>query len=314
MGNTAITQASNFVKGVDSAFLLILGISFFFLISLTAIMLVFIFRYNKKKNPVAVQFEGSTRLEILWTVIPFILTMIMFYYGWAGWKPMHRIPENSFNVTVYGRMWNFLYEYDNGKKTDTLYLPVGKPVKLNLKALDVLHSLYIPAFRVKQDMVPGMKNNSMWFIPQKPGDYDVFCAEYCGLQHSYMHSIVKVLPDSTFNNWFADTVKVVASSVEAPGANGKRIMQNIGCFACHTLTGNKLVGPSFKGIFNKPRIVVTDGKDREVVADDAYIKNSIYNPGDDVVKGFGKGLMNTYRGQLSDNDIAQIIEFLKTVN
>ncbi len=276
-------------------------------------MVVFIVRFNRKKHPVATQFEGSTRLEIVWTVIPFLLTMIMFYYGWAGWKPMRTIPENTLNVTVYGRMWNFLYEYENGRKSDTLILPEGKPVKLNLVALDVLHSLYIPAFRVKQDMIPGKKDNNMWFVPGRTGTYDLFCAEYCGLQHSYMNSSVKVVEEKAFGEWMADTVKTTKGSVESPTASGKRIMQNIGCFACHTLDGRKLVGPTMKGLYNKKEIVETNGKEREITADDAYIKNSIYNPGDDVVKGYSKGLMISYRGQLSDSDISQIIEFLKTV-
>lgn len=315
MYSSEITRASNFVKGVDSAFLLILGISFLFLIGLTVVMLIFIYKYNRKRNPKPTQFEGSLKLEILWTVIPFLLTMLMFYFGWAGWRPMKNAPKDSMEVTVYGRMWNFSFEYANGRRTDTLYLPKDKPVKLNLKALDVIHSLYIPAFRVKQDMVPGMKNNTMWFEPQKLGDYDLFCAEYCGLNHSYMTTMVKVVPDSAFQSWYSDTTSVLASvaEIESPAASGKRIMQNIGCFACHSLDGSKLVGPSFKGIYGTTRKVKTGPESREVVADDAYIHNSIYNPNADVVDGFNKGLMLSYQGQLSEDDVKQIIEFLKTV-
>jgi cytochrome c oxidase subunit 2 len=315
MYSSEITRASNFVKGVDSAFLLILGISFLFLIGLTVVMLIFIYKYNRKRNPKPTQFEGSLKLEILWTVIPFLLTMLMFYFGWAGWRPMKNAPKDSMEVTVYGRMWNFSFEYANGRRTDTLYLPKDKPVKLNLKALDVIHSLYIPAFRVKQDMVPGMKNNTMWFEPQKLGDYDLFCAEYCGLNHSYMTTMVKVVPDSAFQSWYSDTTSVLASvaEIESPAASGKRIMQNIGCFACHSLDGSKLVGPSFKGIYGTTRKVKTGSESREVVADDAYIHNSIYNPNADVVDGFNKGLMLSYQGQLSEDDVKQIIEFLKTV-
>ena len=154
MYSSDVTQASNFVQGVDMAFLVILGISFFFLIGLTVVMLVFIYKYNNKKNPKATQIEGSVKLEIIWTVVPFLLTMLMFYYGWAGWKPMQKAPEDAMEITVYGRMWNFSFEYENGRRTDTLFLPKDQPVKLNLVAMDVLHSLYIPAFRVKQDMVP----------------------------------------------------------------------------------------------------------------------------------------------------------------
>jgi cytochrome c oxidase subunit 2 len=309
-----ITQASNFVKGVDTAFLLILGISFFFLIALTVVMIYFIYKYNNKRHPVATQIHGSTTLEIVWTVIPFILTMIMFYYGWAGWKPMQKAPENAMEITVYGRMWNFSYEYENGRRTDTLFVPKDQAVKLNLKAMDVLHNFYIPAFRVKQDMVPEKKDNFMWFIPQRVGLYDVFCAEYCGLQHSYMHSNVKVLEKSEFDAWITDTTSLAATAnIDAPGATGKRIMQNIGCFACHTVDGTKLVGPSFKGIWGEEQTVVTGGSTRKIKVDEEYIKRSIYDPNADVVEGFTKGLMVSYQSQLSDDDIANIIEYLKTV-
>lgn len=309
-----ITQASNFVQGVDRAFILILGISFFFLIALTVVMIYFIYKYNKKRHPVATQIHGSTTLEIVWTVIPFILTMVMFYYGWAGWKPMQKAPKDAMEVTVYGRMWNFSYEYENGRRTDTLFLPKDQAVKLNLKAMDVLHSLYIPAFRVKQDMVPEKENNFMWFIPQKVGSYEIFCTEYCGLQHSYMYSTVKVMENNDFQKWITDTTQVAATAnIDAPGATGKRIMQNIGCFACHTLDGTKLVGPSFKGIWGAEHTVVTGKETRKVTVDEEYIKRSIYDPNADVVEGFMKGLMVSYQGQLSEDDIANIIEYLKTV-
>jgi len=308
-----ITQASNFVQGVDRAFLVILGISFFFLIALTVVMIYFIYKYNRKRHPVATQIHGSTTLEIVWTVIPFLLTMVMFYYGWAGWKPMQKAPTNAMEVTVYARMWNFSYEYENGKRTDTLYLPKDKPVKLNLKAMDVLHSLYIPAFRVKQDMVPGLKNNFMWFEPQRVGMYEIFCTEYCGMQHSYMYSYVKVMEDTAFQSFIADTTKMAAAEIDSPTATGKRIMQNIGCFACHTLDGTKLVGPSFKGIWGAEHTVVTGKETRKVTVDEEYIKRSIYDPNTDVVEGFMKGLMVSYQGQLSEDDIKSIIEYLKTV-
>jgi len=313
MNSQDFTQASNFVSGVDTAFKVILGISFFFLIGLTVVMLVFIYKYNKKRNPVATQIEGSTKLEILWTIIPFLITMLMFYFGWAGWKPMRKAPKDSMEVTVYGRMWNFSFEYENGKRTDTLYLPKDKPVKLNLVAMDVIHSLYIPAFRIKQDMVPEKKNNFMWFEPQREGTYELFCAEYCGLQHSYMYTAVKVLQDSAFTSWMTDTTQVAQAAVESPTATGKRIMQNIGCFACHTLDGSKLVGPSFKGIWGEEQTVVTDGQERQVKVDEDYIHRSIYEPNADVVKGFNKGLMLSYKGQLSEDDVANIIAYLKTV-
>lgn len=315
MYSSEITKASNFVQGVDTAFLVIMGISFLFLIGLTIVMLVFIYKYNKKRNPKATQIEGSTKLEIIWTVVPFLLTMLMFYYGWAGWKPMQKVPNDAMEITAYGRMWNFSFEYENGRRTDTLFLPKDQAIKLNLVAMDVLHSLYIPAFRVKQDMVPGMKNNFMWFEPQKLGTYELYCAEYCGLQHSYMYTYVEVMEDSAFQAWISDTTNVAASvaEIESPAATGKRIMQNIGCFACHSLDGTKLVGPSFKGIWGAEHTVKTGRETRTVTVDEEYIRKSIYDPNADVVDGFNKGLMLSYEGQLSDDDIDNIIEYLKTV-
>jgi cytochrome c oxidase subunit 2 len=306
------TNASNFVTGVDKAFLIILGISFIFLIGLTLVMLYFIFKYNRKKNPQATQIKGSTKLEIIWTVIPTLLVLIMFYYGWAGWLPMKNPPKDAFNIQVTGRMWNFTFDYENGKKTDTLFVPMNKAVKLNLRSLDVIHSLYIPAFRVKEDVVPG-RDKFIWFIPQREGIYELFCTEYCGLSHSYMYNWVKVMPEEKFNSWYIDTTKQVAAVIDSPTANGQRIMKNIGCFACHSIDGSKLVGPSFKGIYGHTATVITGGTEREVMVDDEYIKRSIYEPNADVVKGFNKGLMVSYTGQLSDDDIAQITEYLKTL-
>lgn len=314
MYSSEITQASNFVKGVDSAFLVILGISFIFLFSLTALMVYFIYRYNRKRHPKAVQIEGDTKLEIIWTVIPFILVMVMFYYGWAGWNPMGKPPKDAMEVTVVGRMWNFLFEYENGRKSDTLFLPRGEAVKLNLKSMDVIHSVFIPAFRVKQDMVPGKENNFMWFVPQQVGTYELFCTEYCGLNHSYMFNYVKVLDDTDFNQWLTDTTMVVASAaVESTPATGQRIMQSIGCFACHSIDGSRLVGPTFKGLYGHEVAVTSKGEKRTVTADDEYIRRSIFSPDDDIVDGFGRGLMLSYEGQLSEDDVTQIIEYLKTL-
>ena len=305
-------NASNFVTGVDKAFFIIMGISFVFLSGLTFAMLYFIYKYNKKRNPVATQIKGSTKLEIIWTVIPTILVMVMFYYGWAGWAPMRTAPKDSFNITITGRMWNYTFQYENGKNTDTLYVPMNKAVKMKLISLDVIHGFYIPAFRIKEDVVPG-REKMAWFIAQKEGSFELFCSEYCGMNHSYMYTYVKVLPEDQFNKWYIDTVKHVEVAVGSPMATGKRIMKNIGCFACHSVDGSKLVGPSFKGIYGHQVAVNTGGNDREVTVDDEYIKRSIYEPNADVVKGFNKGLMQPYKGQLSEDDIKQITEYLKTL-
>jgi len=191
-------NASNFVAGVDLAFLIILGISLFFLVGITVVMIVFIRKYRRDRNPEPTQHEGSTRLEIIWTLIPLALVMVMFYFGWMGWKPMKNPPEEAMHITAVARMWQFKLQYENGRTTDSLYVPLNQAVVLDLKALDVIHSLYIPAFRVKEDMVPG-REKQMWFIPGKVGSYELFCTEYCGLDHSYMITGVRVMPEDTFN-------------------------------------------------------------------------------------------------------------------
>lgn len=304
---------STFASSVDTAFVFILAISAIFLIGITAAMIYFIIRYNKKRHPVGEEIEGSTRLEIIWTVIPTILVIIMFFLGWHAYTPMRKIPKDAINVKVTAAMWSWRFEYDNGKVTDTLVVPAGKNVAMHLNAVDVIHSLYIPDFRIKEDLVPNRKN-SMWFNAPKTGTFELFCTEYCGLRHSYMLSAVKVIPPQEFDAWYAATPpKMDSAAAAVPGAAGKLIIQSKACIACHTSDGTKLVGPSFKGIYGHKITVVTDGKEREITVDDEYIRRSILEPDADVVKGFTKGQMVSYKGQLTDDDIKAITEYLKTL-
>ena len=194
------SNASNFVQGVDLSFAIILGISVFFLVSITAVMIYFVIRYSRKRNPTASNIHGNNRLEIIWTVIPTILVLIMFYFGWTGYKPMRTIPEDAIPIKVYGQMWKWSFEYEGGKKTDTLYVPVNKPIKLTLHSNDVNHSFFIPAFRLKKDVFPN-RERIAWFIAEETGAYDIACAEYCGLNHSYMYSKIIVLSEEEFKNW-----------------------------------------------------------------------------------------------------------------
>ena len=308
-------QASNFVGGVNLAFLIILGISILFLVALTVIMLVFIRKYRKERHPKAVQNEGSNKLEALWTGIPLILVLVMFYFGWMGWKPMKHPPDDAMHIKAIARMWQFQFEYENGRFTDSLIVPLNEPVILDLVAMDVLHALYIPAFRVKEDMVPGRDKN-MWFIPGSEGEYDLFCAEYCGQNHSYMTSGVKVIPKEQFDAWLADTSAVVpvAEVQTSPAQQGYELIRKNGCIACHSSDGSRMVGPSFKGIWGETQTVITGREERQVTVDEDYVRKSIYDPGADVVKGYNSGLMQSYKDQVSDEDVGLIIEYLKSLN
>ena len=307
--------ASNFVAGVDLAFMTILGISILFLLGLTTLMIIFIYKYKRKRHPKAIQNEGSTRLEVLWTVVPLVLVLVMFYFGWMGWRPMKNPPEVAMHVKAIARMWNFSFEYENGKFSDTLYVPVNEPVILDLVALDVLHSLYIPAFRVKEDMVPGQEK-VMWFIPGTVGEFDLFCTEYCGLEHSYMFTGVNVLPREEFDAWLADTTAVVqvADAGISMADQGYQVLAKNGCNACHSSDGTRLVGPSYLGGWGGTRSVITGNEERDVAVDEEYIKRSIYDPGADLVKGYAKGLMLSYEGLVSEEEVLLIIEYLKELN
>ncbi len=195
--------ASNFVESVDFVFLLAIGISVFFLVLITTLMIVFVIKYNRKRNPKAVNVHSNTALEVIWTLIPTILVLILFWYGWVGYKEMVDIPEDAMTIEVTAQMWLWQFKYETGKVTDSLYVPQGKPVKLILTSNDVNHSFFIPAFRVKKDVFPGTQRTT-WFIANNVGKYDIACAEYCGLNHSYMYSKIIVMPETKFKNWLYD--------------------------------------------------------------------------------------------------------------
>jgi len=314
MFTTPGIEASNFVSTFNTAFYFIVAVSLLLLIALTVTMMYFIYKYNRKRNPVATQIEGNLRLEILWTVIPILLSLVMFYFGWAGWKPTTKPPKDSMNITSIARMWSFLFVYENGKQSPDLIVPLNTPVKIKLVSVDVIHSLFIPEFRIKSDMIPG-REKSMWFLPQVEGQYKIFCAEYCGLQHSFMHSNVNVMSKEKFDDWYTDTTMVIAVDANAaPGAEGEAIMRAQGCFACHTSDGTKLIGPSYLNLFGEQQVIIRNGTEVTITVNDEYVKKSILDPGADITKGYQSGLMQSYRSTLSDADIQKITEYLKSLS
>lgn len=308
--------ASTFVEGVDNAFIFILGIAFFFLIGITAVIILFLYRYNRKRHPKAVQIEGNNTLEFVWTAIPLALVMGMFYYGYIGWVPMKRPPDQGVEITANARMWNFSFRYANGRVTDKLYIPKDTAVILNLNAVDVLHSLYIPAFRVKEDMVPGLPNNRMWFEATKTGTFSLFCTEYCGLQHSYMYTEVVVMEQDEFWTWYEDTTGVVIDVPDEADLAflGRQVIESKGCLACHSLDGTTVIGPTFLGKFGETITVTTQGQEREIVYDANYVRRSIYEPDYDITQGFRAGQMFSYEGEITEQEIEFIVEFLKSLN
>ena len=191
---------SNFANSVDGTFLFTLIVSVFFLVLITVLMIFFVIKYNRKRNPKATNIHGNMFLEIAWTGIPTILVLIMFWYGWQGYKEMVNVPENAMAIDVTAQMWKWSFKYEDGKTTDSLYVPVNTPIKLTLHSNDVNHSFFIPAFRLKKDVFPN-RERVAWFIAKETGEYDIACSEYCGMNHSYMYSKIFVLPEEEFKNW-----------------------------------------------------------------------------------------------------------------
>jgi cytochrome c oxidase subunit 2 len=291
---------------VENVFLYIAAISVFLLVLITFLMVYFVIRYRRKKNPKPEHIEGSLWLEITWTIVPTILVLTMFYYGYTGFSTLKKIPEGAMKVKVTARQWSWLFEYENGVKTDALKVPLGKPIQLLLTSQDVIHSFYMPAFRIKQDAVPGMVNQ-MWFKPTEVGTYDVLCAEYCGLQHSYMLTKVTVVPEEEFNQWYQKGIEERAAKILPRGI---QLFQEKGCRACHSVDGTPLVGPTVKGLFGKTVTVLTDGRERKVMADEAYLKKSLLEPNADLVKGFPP-IMPSQKGLITDEELERIIAYIK---
>jgi cytochrome c oxidase subunit II len=299
-----VPYASNFVEGVDWVFKLIIGISVFLLFLITATMVYFVIRYNKKRHPKAVQLKDNIVLEVTWIGVPLIIVLFLFYYGFKAYEPMIWVPRDAMQIKVIGRMWQWSFEYEGNRESNVLVLPLNKNVKLNLHSEDVIHAFFIPSFRVKQDVVPG-KNNYMWFKPTLLGEYEIFCTAYCGVRHSYMGTKVRVVPEAEFVKWLA------ALPVATEKPLGLQLMTKNGCLGCHSLDGTKMVSVTFKGLYGKQENVLTNGMQHSVTVNDDYIKASVYTPNRDIVVGYPAGVMKSYKGIVSDDDLAKIIDYLK---
>ncbi len=307
--------ASSFGHEVDRVFWVIFWISFISFILVQGAIIYFIFKYRKgklKEEEIS-ESEGHLGLEITWTVIPTIVVMLIFLYGLYVFDNFQRRPPlNAMNITVVGHQWWWEFKYPNGQSVrDTLVVPVNKPVKLTLTSTDVIHSFFVPQFRIKEDAVPG-RYTWAWFKAVKEGEYEILCAEYCGGLHSRMIGIVKVVSEEEYEKFLSSLASLSDVATLSPVERGKRLASMKGCTGCHTVDGSSSIGPTWKGLFGSKRLVVEDGKEKEVVADENYIRESIVNPNKQIVKGFNP-IMPSYQGQLSEDEIMAIIEYIKTL-
>ncbi|HEY5973691.1 MAG TPA: cytochrome c oxidase subunit II [Geobacteraceae bacterium] len=293
-------------QAVDPVFMFIFGVALVLLCGITLVMVGFVIRYHRSRAPVPTSRVASNIwLEIVWTVLPAMIVMAMFYYGWAGYLALRNAPPGALPVTATASMWNWSFRYENGRTSPKLYVPVGRPVLVTLVSRDVLHGFFLPAFRVKRDIVPGMDNQA-WFVATRPGSYDLFCSQYCGTGHSAMITTVEALPAAEFSAWLAQ--QPVAAG-PAGRLDGAKLAREKGCLACHTLDGKPGVGPTFKGLYGSQVTVRQAGRLVTVTADEAYLRESVKMPGAMVVEGF-KPLMPSYP-DLADAELEALVQFIK---
>ncbi len=314
--------ASAVAAQVDSLYAFIFWLSVVCFVIIVALGAYFAYKYRRKTDTdVTPYIEGHTPTEVSVSVILFILVMGLFVWGWNVYMTTRTPPTNAYEINVIGQQWSWNFQYMNGKRMqNTLYVPKDTPIKLIMTSSDVLHSFYVPALRIKRDVVPG-QYQFLSFTPNLVGEYDIFCAEYCGLDHSHMLGKMIVLDKNDFADWEDGIGKFAKPAVDktATGTKtaakplaemGKELYASKTCSACHSDDGSARVGPSFKGLFGKME-TMNDGKTIKV--DEVYIRESIMEPSKAVVKGFTAGTMPTFKGQLSDEDVNALVAFIKSV-
>jgi len=298
-------SASTMSWKVDAVYFYLSGVTLFFTLLISAILVFFVIRYRRRTpyeipRPIA----GSHKLETLWTVIPFLISMTIF--GWAAkvYFDQSSPPKNAMEVYVVGKQWMWKIQHSTGQREiNELHVPIGKKIKLIMTTEDVIHDFFVPAFRVKSDVVPG-KYTTLWFEATKTGKFDFYCAEYCGMNHSGMIGSVVVMESREFDNWLSGN-----TSNTTPAVAGQQLFQTLGCVSCHGATGEGGRGPALNGLFGRETPLVGGQK---ITADEAYIRESILNPQAQLVDGFGP-IMPTFQGQISEDQLVQLLAYIKSL-
>ena len=301
------TQASSSAAQTDWLFNFIMIICVVFMALIVFLLGMFIWLYRskggRKPEPTAMHHTG---LELTWTIIPAILCVFIFYFGISGYLDLRRPPLNANEVVVIGQKWYWSFTYPNGVVDSELHVAKGQATRLVMQSEDVIHSFFVPAFRVKLDVVPG-RINKMWFTPTEVGTHQVFCTEYCGEKHSAMLTKVIVHEPEDFERWMATSKE--KNNNKDPAALGQELWAARGCQQCHSVDGSRVIGPTFKGLFGRHEEFADGGS---VTADENYIRESILQPQAKVVAGYPP-IMPTYQGKLSDTEINGIIAYIKTL-
>ena len=294
-------QASTFAHNIDLLFYALTAFVGLFTIGVTAVLIALGIIYKSEPGRKSVHVE-SMQLELLWSVIPAVIALVIFAWGAILYFDYQRIPANTLDITVIGKQWMWKIQHPNGKReVNELHVPIGKPVKITMTSQDVLHDFYIPAFRVKQDAVPA-KYTDMWFEATKLGTYPIFCAEYCGTDHSTMGGTVTVMEQHDYEQWLEGGPPVT------PAQAGETLFQQMGCVTCHD-AGAASRGPILNGVFGH-EVKLRGGE--TVIADEEYLRESIMTPSAKLVDGFAP-LMPTFPN-LDDEDLLNLIAYTKSLS
>jgi cytochrome c oxidase subunit 2 len=296
-------QGSTMAGRVDGLYFFLVAVSSFFSLLIAALVVTFTIRYRRRsEREIPPAFHGSLALELTWTLIPLGIVLVVFFWGADLFFAMARPPVGALDVYVVGKRWMWKAQHVTGQREiNELHVPVGVPIRINLTAEDVIHSFYVPAFRVKKDAVPGLYS-ATWFEATRPGRYRWFCAEYCGTKHSQMIASVVVMEPAAFQAWLA------GGATGSLASAGEKLFQDLGCGTCHR-PDSLARGPNLQGLFGNP---VRLASGQTVTADETYIRESIVNPSAKVVSGF-QPIMPTYQGLVGEEGLMQLIAYIQSL-
>ena len=289
---------------VDALFVFLVVLSTLMSVAIFTMIFVFAVRFRKRPGVHAEQIEGSTPLELTWSIVPLGIFMMIFTWGAVIYFQERTPPQGATEVYVVAKQWMWKLQHQEGQREiNELHIPVGQDVKMIMTSQDVIHSFYVPAFRIKQDVLPG-RYTTAWFHATKPGTYHLFCAEYCGTQHSGMIGQVVVMEPAQYESWLSG-----GGATGSLADNGQAIFQQLGCSTCHR-SDTQGRGPNLVGVFGKP-VQLEDG--RTVMADENYVRESILSPAAKIVAGF-KPIMPTFQGMVSEEQLNALVAYVKSLS
>ena len=300
-------EASNFAPHVDGLMIFVTSVCVFFAAAITFAIIYFFFKYHRKApDAVGVPIHGDSRLEAAWIIVPLIIAMVMFSWGAVIYVDYRHTPSDTLDIYVVGKQWMWKVQQPNGlKEINELHVPVGRNIRLTLASEDVIHDFFVPAFRVKMDVIPGNNHyNTMWFRPTKAGRYHFFCSQYCGTNHALMGGWVIVMEPTEYAAWLSGSGAGEANPVTA----GEKLFLEKACATCHVANGSGRA-PSLNGLYDA-KVLLADGT--TVTADEAYIRESILQPNAKIVAGY-QPLMPTFQGQLTEEQIIALTAYIKSL-